>query len=1304
LNRHGNKAEIWQGLIDRKKLPYMACVRNLRNLVLAGVDDDHIHAVCNYISNEKAVAGSRMFPFRFYTAFDVLDDLAKLSETNFDSEELQKRRKIKEQTMTPADIEKEKIKRAKIKRRQGQMNRGALQPLRRALEKAVAVATRQNIPPMKGRTLIVVAVGADNGFQFGGAKGLMSQGTTVREAAILFALMARVSSEENRMVTYGKNRRVEIGKLEADSLLAGVSEVNRMTSSMHVTESNVEALDDFLPQFLDDREWFDSLIWIPGTQEKLDAVEERRFNMNDWVAKYRHVVNKDLIFATVNLSASKGPKRNPVSLSKVHHPNDLLTSGLSETVFHCLATLLKGGSGGQVEAVESVDRRQGLAPPPRRPFTVTSSTELTEADEITATRWRRVRIFISSTFADMHGERDLINRFVMPELRKRCRHLRLDVQAVDLRWGVLKQGHGQGDEEADNFLSSLAGSGMDGGRSQVLACLREAEQADLFVGLLGGRHGWRPGLDVNSLEEDAELGSRSAKKLLDLLKTHLDSSSLAEVADMSMTELEIELAALNGNREPSHALFFLRDEDTLKTNLDRRVENIFFDDVHGGQDRLAQLKERVRCSGSEVCEYKANYGGIVGGKPVTSNLDDMGRHLIESLYHQLENMVEKNEDSDSQDDIVSHRERQDDFCANVLKHNYVARPKVTDAVIKAVNDSSEDGGSLVEVTGKQAAGTSTVLCKVYRSLVNQAKERKYTLVPYFVDALQIDEKNSLAFLRYLAAELEKIVGGGLEEMVDDRKSLTVRVASLLLSASDVVTNAGGKKTGRLIVVVDGLEELSSSTEDEWLPPSLPKGLTVVVSSRIGSVWQRYLHQRRENKHVVYRLPALDIPERKALMRHMLKDVGKQLDENAFNNEMAVVVGKRDAGNAGYLRLLATDIASFGLFDQLGQRLLVAGHTYVEVLNQMLERLEDEVGVDRVTDVATLLAVAKQSGNGLPENALRKALSCLAQCRANLDLAKMSPLQLAEALPDHNVEGAFPGVALTIAINSLEHFLEHTEQSPMAGVLLLRSGQWEEAVKGRYLQGSVGAKREMAAHKALAAAAASMLEDTDDPLMLDSLPYHLARLGLFKDIEKSVCRLSYVLACARNSMVGRIQHHLSGAFLPAKSAREKILASARSRDYAIFVRLRETALNEQPILTLQLALTEPAESSVASDAVKALKDRDGLWCPPMLLTYFNKPSADQRSLLSSRQTGSVVTRTVMERSPFLRPEELLVAHGYRDGSVSVGLAHSGEQLFSLVGHASPITALAFLPGGSSGKSLKNGGIIEGQISDSLSLFC
>jgi telomerase protein component 1 len=48
--------------------------------------------------------------------------------------------------------------------------------------------------------------------------------------------------------------------------------------------------------------------------------------------------------------------------------------------------------------------------------------------------WSTVRIFISSTFRDMHAERDHLVRVVFPELRERCAKRRLHLVDVDLRW------------------------------------------------------------------------------------------------------------------------------------------------------------------------------------------------------------------------------------------------------------------------------------------------------------------------------------------------------------------------------------------------------------------------------------------------------------------------------------------------------------------------------------------------------------------------------------------------------------------------------------------------------------------------------------------------------------------------------------------------------------------------------------------------------------------------------------------------------------------------------------------------------
>ena len=53
--------------------------------------------------------------------------------------------------------------------------------------------------------------------------------------------------------------------------------------------------------------------------------------------------------------------------------------------------------------------------------------------------WKSVRVFISSTFRDMHAERDHLVRVVFPELKERCRQRRVHLIDVDLRWGVTQE-------------------------------------------------------------------------------------------------------------------------------------------------------------------------------------------------------------------------------------------------------------------------------------------------------------------------------------------------------------------------------------------------------------------------------------------------------------------------------------------------------------------------------------------------------------------------------------------------------------------------------------------------------------------------------------------------------------------------------------------------------------------------------------------------------------------------------------------------------------------------------------------------
>ncbi|MGR3177949.1 MAG: DUF4062 domain-containing protein [Candidatus Anammoxibacter sp.] len=86
---------------------------------------------------------------------------------------------------------------------------------------------------------------------------------------------------------------------------------------------------------------------------------------------------------------------------------------------------------------------------------------------------RVIRVFVSSTFRDMHEERDELVLRIFPQLRKICERRGVTWGEVDLRWGITDEKKAEG---------------------KVLpVCLAEIHSCrPYFIGLLGERYGWVP--------------------------------------------------------------------------------------------------------------------------------------------------------------------------------------------------------------------------------------------------------------------------------------------------------------------------------------------------------------------------------------------------------------------------------------------------------------------------------------------------------------------------------------------------------------------------------------------------------------------------------------------------------------------------------------------------------------------------------------------------------------------------------------------------------------------------------------------
>lgn len=68
-----SKAALWSFLVEEKLLGYMAMLRNLRNVLEAKVSKDVVKKVAQRLSDPEEVKNSKQLPFRFFSAYRILD-------------------------------------------------------------------------------------------------------------------------------------------------------------------------------------------------------------------------------------------------------------------------------------------------------------------------------------------------------------------------------------------------------------------------------------------------------------------------------------------------------------------------------------------------------------------------------------------------------------------------------------------------------------------------------------------------------------------------------------------------------------------------------------------------------------------------------------------------------------------------------------------------------------------------------------------------------------------------------------------------------------------------------------------------------------------------------------------------------------------------------------------------------------------------------------------------------------------------------------------------------------------------------
>ena len=1189
VSTRGNKAGTWEELIDHKKLPFMAMLRNIRNLIMAGVKPKYHMWVIKKLGDEQAVINSRQFPFRFFSAYQVLEEIEKIAR----GEAVPKR--------APSKGKGKGKKSKKPPKEMPSIDLRVLQRYKNALDTALKIATCYNVKPIGGSTLILCNVGSNMDRPCTAARGL-GKPRKVLEVAVLLGLMCKYSCEESNMLVYGQSGMCVEVELEDGTILHNMDHV--MATAGNLTSHDGALPIEFLTEFLMDRKQVDNIVLLSDTM-KLD--DEQGRTMMDFLRKYRHLVNPNLLFVSVDLSAGKTGVSSTI---KPQHPNDIYLAGYSDQILRFIA---ERGDSGQLTYVDNIDKVHNLAHI-KIPSLVESATKslaslASEKALLSATRgqkWRNVRVFISSTFRDMHGERDLLTRFVFPELRARAYNRQIHVYEVDLRWGITEQ-----DARSHKALE---------------ICLEEISKSQYFIGLLGQRYGWIQ--DEYNVPDTPEF---------DWLKELPKRKSI--------TEVEMHHAALSDtDKAVGKAFFYYRDPSFLNT-VPPQFMGEFDSESEEARNKIEALKSRIHESGLEVFDnYPCRWLGKIQEKPMVGGLESFGQRVLYNLWNAI---LRDYPEDDIEEDEVTMTAAQHTAFEETRASTFVGRRALLQKAQQIMEDPES---SLVLVAGKPGCGKSAFMAALAQQYNASANSLSVKLVlSHFVGAAP-GSSNVALLLTRLCHEMKRRFGVG-KTVPEDYTDLARDWPSFL---EEAVTNIG-KGRFKIVVMIDGtdlLEDKHNGRSLDWVPASIPEGALILMSGVEGGTCVANL-RKRKNPPTEVTIGPLDMFDKAEMVRRKLERHRKALDESPFNNQMKLLLTKKEANNPLYLHLACEELRFFGVFEEVTHYLKKIPTTISNLLQDILQRLEQEHTAEVLSTALLLLTLVR---NGLLEHELAGVLELASKENTNKTW-NLTPMMMSKLL------------------RNLQTFLQPTGEEEL-NLLILAHKDIEKAVKLRYMRGA-DSTRGAKLHQLLSRFFRAQADPTGDGSFKGNsarafieLPYHLMEACAWKQLEALVCNINFVIAKCELGQAHQLLEDYMPVMegVPSGKARElgKFIQQPAVQEFKSFVSRNLHVLLQNPSLTLQQALNEPNMSAIADSAKNILQDQS-----KSMMLWVNKPECVSPCLMNIPSSiGPVLSVSVSNDSSHF-------AAGFKNGAVKVYEVATGKEVHTFIGHAGGIADVCFV---------------------------
>ena len=868
--------------------------------------------------------------------------------------------------------------------------------------------------------------------------------------------------------------------------------------------------------------------------------------------------------------------------------------------------------------------------------------------------WKTVRVFLSSTFRDMHAERDHLVKVTFPRLREWCQARRLHLVDIDLRWGVTR-------EEAEHGKA-------------IEICLKEIDGSrPFFVCLLGSRYGWVP----RDLPPEETYGFREQVE---------SGRSITHLEILHATGESMHLDA--GKRQPPcrHSFFYFRKPGCVPETPELAG---FFEQDPRLARALADLKQSIR-DHFPVREYAGVWDPTAENpedpslRGRLSRLDQFGDYVQADLEAAISEQFAAHVAALGESHPLAEERSFHDAFLETRTRVHVPREEIERAITRYIE--GDDRRALI-VSGPAGSGKSATLAHWIREFLGDPPRQEPFVLARFIGA-SAASTNLTRLLRNLCAELINHFQLTEPREKDEREDQPLRPMQvpadprrLLERWPDVLKAAAGK--GHVVIALDGLNQLDRSADPEragWLTQPLPEGVRIIASvldhGPDASSQTDWLVSLRRCRLPELAVEPLSDADSRRLIAALPSVFCKTLDES----QVAMLLENRATRNPLFLTVALEELRIFGSFEKLQEAI------------RSLPRLEDP-GIDGDVGRAAEAMFARVLDRLDRETGLARPLfELIASSRDGLSERELDEL-LARRLPALEPSGRRG--AAQIVLRQMRPYLSRKGTPSGALVDFYHRTLWK-AVRAHYLAEDPAQR---AAHRELASyfsGQPNYLAEGPNARRAAELPWQLLAGGEWASLEQPLCDMEFVAAKCEAGLVYDLQldyqsalnswpgHRAHDPFAPPGDADEVLAAMRRAetaaaacedtplgriQEFAAFVTGHCHLLAQNPAETLVIARNHASTGIVAERAEALLEGRNRAWVsrdprppaqPPLPLCI--------RTLAADKDAGPVSSLAISA-------DGRVAAFGRGGGFIEVWDMATGIRRHRLAGHQNDAHSLA-----------------------------